>query len=442
MNKSMLYTGSYNTPVLTGDGTVYQGNGGGIVVYSLDEEKGLLEEKYRYSQVENASWMVFSQDRRTLYAVNELDDYEGTKGGAVSAYSVDEQGGLTLLNCLPVMGAAPCHVDHWGRDNAEEKRGGGDGERKDGESQSACEMVFTANYNGGNASIFRTAQDGSLAGLAGQICHRFGEKQDSEENKASERNQDSFLNPYPRRDPVRQEKPHVHSTAVCDGYLWITDLGMDEVSVYRLDGEQERCSRDANTSRDVFASREKQAENGPERKNARTPEAAISFPAGSGPRSIAFGKKGADGIRSVYITCELSNEIAVLCWDMHRPVCEISMIERVSALPEKKGQNPIRSSIASAVLSPDGRFLYAGNRGHDSIAVFETRPDGRLCPVQWIPSGGSSPRGIQISPSGKWLLAANQNSGSLVIFQRDAETGRLTQSRIYRAGAIVCLEFL
>lgn len=411
MRKSILYTGSYNTPVLTGEGTVYQGNGGGIVVYELDEEKGSLKEICRCSEAQNASWLAFSQDRRTLYAVNELDDYEGTGGGALSAYAVDCQGSLTLLNRLPVMGAAPCHVDHWRRDKAQGKEEGEKGEKRDGKSLHDREMVFTANYNGGNASIFQTAPDGSLEGMTGQIRHTFGREA------------------VPGRDLIRQEKPHVHSAAVCGGYLWITDLGMDEVTVYRLEERQEGSAG------------EWEMREGSRQENGWKPCHTISFPVGSGPRSIAFGQADADGIRRVYITCELSNEIAVLRWEAQKPCGGISLIQSLSALPEK-GQRCVPSSLASAVLSMDGRFLYAGNRGHDSIAVFETETEGRLRPIQWIPSGGRNPRGIQLSPSGRWLLAANQDSDNLVIFQRDAVTGRLVQHGIYHAGAVVCLEFL
>ena len=67
-----LYTGSYNAPVLTGDGSAYQGNGEGICLWSFDEETGGLEKQESYGQALNASWLTFSPDCRLLYAVNEL----------------------------------------------------------------------------------------------------------------------------------------------------------------------------------------------------------------------------------------------------------------------------------------------------------------------------------------------------------------------------------
>lgn len=148
-----LYVGSYNSPVLTGDGTVYQGNGKGITRYLFDEKTGELFEKESLLEAQNASWLVFSPDGSRLYAVNELDDYEGTKGGAVSAYAVREDGSLRFLNRLPVMGAAPCHVDC-----APEEGSPG--------------YVYTANYNGGSMSALRLKEDGSLEALELLLEHR------------------------------------------------------------------------------------------------------------------------------------------------------------------------------------------------------------------------------------------------------------------------------
>ena len=105
-----LYTGSYNAPVLTGDGSAYQGNGEGICLWSFDEETGGLEKQESYGQALNASWLTFSPDCRLLYAVNELDDYQGTHGGALCAYKIEDDGRLAMINILPVMGAAPCHL--------------------------------------------------------------------------------------------------------------------------------------------------------------------------------------------------------------------------------------------------------------------------------------------------------------------------------------------
>lgn len=373
--KLILYTGSYNMPILTGDGRILRRNGEGIRVFRFDEGEGTLEPLVCYPEVKNASWMTFSPDRKTLYAVNELDDYEGTGGGALTAMAVEKDGSLALRNCLPVMGAAPCHVNCDGS--------GG--------------HVFTANYNGGSLSSFAVKEDGSLDHLDGQIRH------------AVEKDRPGGI------DMLRQERAHVHSASVFDGHLWITDLGTDEISVYEPDGNGVVTEGgDGNGSR-VCCS--------------------IRLPAGSGPRSLAFGGDG-----FVYVSCELSNRIAVL----QRKGNTLHLCGSVPALPEEESAGETRkiSFPGGVLLSADGRYLYVGNRGHDSIGVFRIGSGGVPEGVRWIPSGGKNPRGFQFSPSGKWMIVANQDSDNLVVFRRNEETGGLTEHGRYRAGAVVCLEFL
>lgn len=370
--KVKLYTGSYNAPVVTGDGSVYLGKGKGIQVFLFDEEEGKLETFESYPDVKNASWMTFSPDGRTLYAVNELDDYEGTKGGALSALSVDENGRLSLQNCLPVMGAAPCHVDC--------DPGGG--------------HVFTANYNGGSLSSFVTGEDGCLKAMDCQIGYQLKEDRPEGCNQA------------------RQEKSHVHSVSVFRGHLWVADLGTDEISVYKLD-----------ESGRIMGERE-----------GGVPKAChvVKLPAGSGPRSLAFREDG-----HIYVSCELSDEIGILHWEESMILLE----GFVSCTPEK-GDKGERNFPGGILLSKDGNYLYAGNRGHDSIAVFDVRGSGLPKCIQWISSGGKNPRGFQLSPSERWLLGANQNSDNLVVFRRNKETGKLMEYTRYDVGAVVCLLFL
>lgn len=377
--KKRLYTGSYNAPVLTGDGDIYQGNGKGIQVFLFDEEEGTLEVMENYPNVENASWMAFSPDKKTLYAVNELDDFQGTKGGALSAFTVDENGKLVMKDRLPVMGAAPCHVN----------------------CDQSGNHVFTANYSGGSLSSFAVNGDGSLKAMDLQIAYHLGEDRPEGANRA------------------RQEKSHVHSVSVFNGYLWVTDLGADVVLAYKLD-------KTGNLAGEV---------------KDGIPKAChkVALPAGTGPRSLAFGKDG-----YVYVSCELSNEIGILRWKDGRAELE----GFVSSTPEEddeqyiQGEAEIENFPGGIILSGDGKYLYVGNRGQDNIGVFRIEESGRPKAVQWIASGGKNPRGFQLSPSGRWLIAANQNSDNMVVFRRDEERGLLTEYARYDAGAVVCLEFL
>ena len=369
-----LYMGSYNAPVLTGDGTVYQGDGKGITRCEFNEETGELEERESIPQAQNASWLALPADRKTLYAVNELDDHEGTKGGALSAYEVQKDGSLRLLNCLPVMGAAPCHVDC-------------------APAGKRARHVYTANYNGGSMSAFALKEDGSLDCLETLLQHEpRREKEHSSFTEAADVEKGKICS------------PHVHSAGVYDGLLWITDLGLDTVEAYRLDENGALCQREP------------------------SPVLSVRLSDGSGPRSLAFFKN------RIFVSCELSNQVAVL----EAKDGALTLIRQISALP---GGTETESHVGGICLSPDGRHLYVGNRGHDSIAVFSVEADG-LQPIQWASTGGRNPRGFCLSPSGKWLLAANQGSGTLSVLQRDERSGMLRPAGEYEARAVVCLLFL
>lgn len=254
--------------------------------------------------------------------------------------------------------------------------------------------VFTANYNGGSLSSFVTGEDGCLKAMDCQIGYQLKEDRPEGCNQA------------------RQEKSHVHSASVFRGHLWVADLGTDEISVYKLD-----------ESGRIMGERE-----------GGVPKAChvVKLPAGSGPRSLAFREDG-----HIYVSCELSDEIGILHWEESMILLE----GFVSCTPEK-GDKGERNFPGGILLSKDGNYLYAGNRGHDSIAVFDVRGSGLPKCIQWISSGGKNPRGFQLSPSERWLLGANQNSDNLVVFRRNKETGTLTEHARYDVGAVVCLVFL
>jgi 6-phosphogluconolactonase len=100
------------------------------------------------------------------------------------------------------------------------------------------------------------------------------------------------------------------------------------------------------------------------------------------------------------------------------------------------------SYCAHVQVSADGRYLYASNRGHDSIAVFEVAGDGGLRLVQLQPSGGGHPRHFALSPDESRLLVANRDAGNIVVFDRDPDSGRLAETgREIAVPAPVCILF-
>ena len=202
-------------------------------------------------------------------------------------------------------------------------------------------------------------------------------------------------------NPARQEGPHVHS-AIFDarGRLYAADLGQDRLACYRY-GEEV------------------------------VPETAGDLPSapGSGPR---FGELSADG-KHLYVIHELSSTVAhYTCLDGR-----MAYQGAVSTLPEGfAGEN----TAADLHLTPDGRYLYASNRGHDSIAMFGVERDGSLTPLGHQACGGRTPRNFAIDPEGKFLLVGNQDTDNIAVFAI-GDGGRLRQTGDVAFPTPVCIRF-
>lgn len=205
----------------------------------------------------------------------------------------------------------------------------------------------------------------------------------------------------------RQERSHAHSfTELLSGGMAIAaDLGLDQLITYRIGAD-----------------------------GSLTRVAETAMPPGSGPRHIALHPNG----RLVFSINELDSTISSLTLDAASG--ELSLIDTWPALPADAG---VESHCAEVVLSPDGRFLYGSNRGHDSIVVYAVDAEtGRLALQGHTPCGGATPRHIGLTPSGAHLFSANQNGDCVTIFARDAETGRLTDTgRVIETGTPMCVKF-
>ncbi|WP_077622772.1 lactonase family protein [Sediminibacillus massiliensis] len=187
----------------------------------------------------------------------------------------------------------------------------------------------------------------------------------------------------------RQEKPHTHYSGFTpdEKYVVAVDLGNDNIYTYEVAGnELKEVSR--------LATKE-----------------------GSGPRHIAFHPNG----KYAYVMTELSNEVILL--DYNQEDGSFKERQYISTIPEDFNENSQGSAIH---LSSDGRFVYAGNRGHDSIALFEIdQSTGELSFKEWTSTEGDWPRDFSLDPTEQYLLASNQNSSNLTLFARDEETGKL-----------------
>ena len=140
-------------------------------------------------------------------------------------------------------------------------------------------------------------------------------------------------------------------------------------------------------------------------------------PAGAGPRHLCFSRDG----RTLYVINELGNTVSVYACDP--ATGRLTERQAISTLPEGTAQ---KTFTADVKLTPDGRFLYGTNRGHDSIAVYAVAADGLIELVEIVPSLGKGPQNLAITPDGSLLLCANMPGNSLAVFRIDRETGRLT----------------
>lgn len=204
-------------------------------------------------------------------------------------------------------------------------------------------------------------------------------------------------------DPVRQKGPHAHSCIGVPGMdrVIVPDLGLDRLMVYELeDGGGVRF---------------------------REEESYRCLP-GSGPRFGVFNKAG----DRLYVINELGSALTVLNYS--RDTGKMESIQQISTLPE-----PCENICADVHLTEDGRFLYASNRGHDSITGFRVLEDGRLEQMCNIPCGGKTPRNFAIEPEGRYLLVGNQDTNEIVVFAIDGETGTLREVSRTKVPTPVCI---
>lgn len=190
----------------------------------------------------------------------------------------------------------------------------------------------------------------------------------------------------------RQEKPHPHSLTFSpdNRFVYVCDLGLDRIFRFTFDPATA----------------------------VLTPVGETAAAPGAGPRHSKFS---ADG-KFFYVINELNCTVATYAVDAASGA--LTALQAVSTLPDGFTGESICAEIR---LSPDGRFVYGSNRGHDSLAVFaRDAATGKLTRVEIVPSGGKHPRNFNLTPDGRWLLSANRDTDNVVVFRVDPATGRLT----------------
>jgi len=249
-------------------------------------------------------------------------------------------------------------------------------------------FVLVANYTGGSVAVFPVLADGKL-GEASAFVQHTGHG----------------------TNPERQEGPHAHSIDLSpdNRFAFVDDLGLDELLVYKFDSA----------------------------KGSLTPNDPpfAKLDAGAGPRHFALSPSG----KFAYVVSEMGRSVTVFSNDAARG--KLQRLETITTLPKDFSG---RNDDAEIEIHPSGKFLYASNRGHESIAVYSIDPEkGTLTLVEISPTGGKEPRSFEIDPTGKFLFAANQKSDNIVVLRIDEKTGRLTPTgKVVDVPSPVCVKFL
>jgi 6-phosphogluconolactonase len=249
-------------------------------------------------------------------------------------------------------------------------------------------MLLVANYGTGSVSAFQIKPDGSLSDVT-----------------ALKQHSGSSVN------PKRQRGPHAHAVVLSEDnrFVFVPDLGLDEIVSYKIN------PADASLT-------------------ANDPP-FVKLTPGLGPRHFEFHPNN----KFAYGLNEMGSSVTAFSYDAGAG--GLTALQTISTLPEGF---TAENNSAELAIDKAGRFLYASNRGNDSITQFAIDAQkGTLTKLEVTPTQGRTPRNFVIDPTGRYLLAANQDSGSIVIFRIDRRSGKLSPTgTTVNVPSPVCLQFV
>jgi 6-phosphogluconolactonase (cycloisomerase 2 family) len=259
--------------------------------------------------------------------------------------------------------------------------------------------AFVANYSGGNIAVLPILPDGSL-GAATQV----------HQDKGSLGSLHATSAPPGSFAISGHDAPHAHMILPDpkNRFVLQTDLGQDRIYVYKFDSRTGKLTP------------------------AKTP--FVSLPSGDGPRHFAFHPNG----HWMYSLQEEASTVVFFLYD-----------DETGSLTPKQTESTLPTGYAGTnfcseiMVSSDGRFLYAANRLHNSIALFSIGADGQLKHLGETLTEGDYPRQFNLAPGGNFLYACNERSDQITSFRIDQKTGRLTFTGQYTPiGTPSCIVFL
>ena len=352
----LLLAGSYTRSMPNA-----QGCGEGIYSCWFNTASGALRLASVFRGIADPAYLAVDAANRRVYAISrQAEDSDGNDSALCALDLEPEDGTFTLMNCQPARGKGACYVWTTGAN-----------------ALAAC-------YAGGSISALPLAEDGSLLPVSSVVQHGEGS----------------------RVNHLRQDGPHAHCilTDPAGRFIFVADLGRDEVVIYRLV------------------------------EGALLVHGQASLTPGSGPRHLVFHPAG----QHAFVVNELSCSVTVFRYDADAGA--LTRLLTQSTLPMNfSGFN----TCAAIHAHPNGRFVYASNRGHDSIAVFEFDAAAESLQLRSVhKSGGRTPRDFTLTPDGMWLLAAHMDSANITSFRVDGETGALESTgHELSLPTVVCLKW-
>ena len=361
----IAYVGTYTSPLKNVRPTQVDlppGNGCGIHLFNVDRATGALSPCGVFEMGSSPACLVINDAGTRMYSANETDRMGESDPGTVSAFAIDRASGqLTLLNTVGSGGAGPTHVS----------------------IHPSGKFLLVANYFGGSVSVIPILPDGKLGPAsdtkkdAGTIGPR----------KAANAPQGSFA--FSGHD---QTHAHMIEADSAGRFVISTDLGLDQILVWKFDARAGVLSP-----------------NDPH---------VTALPPGDGPRHFAFHPNA----RWLYSIQEEGSTIVLFDYDSEKGSLAMRRRGIFSTLPDGFAGSNFCSEI---LVSKDGRFVYAGNRLHDSIAIYGIGEDGALGYVGEEWTRGDYPRSFNFDPTGAFLYSCNQRADHIATFRVDRKTGAL-----------------
>jgi 6-phosphogluconolactonase len=357
----------------------YTPNGQGIYLFSFNSETGALTQIKVAATTPSPSWIALHPTLKYLYAVNEISNFNSAGSGSVSAFSINPANGD--LTFLNVVSSEGAGPAHLSVDPL-------------------GQFVFVANYGGGTIAVLPIQSNGSLGNFT------------DVQTDVGSLGPTTATNAPPGSFAISgHDGPHAHMIQAdfAGKFVFSTDLAQDRIYSWLLNRS-----------------------NGTLTPNA--PDAFVAVPPGDGPRHFAFHPNG----RFFY---SLQEEASTLMFYIYDPAAgTLTEKQRLSTLPDDFVGTNFTSEVR---ISHDGKFVYAANRLHDTIAIFEVGRSGFLTRIGEAWTRGDYPRSFTLDLSGNFLVCCNQRSDALTTYRVEEDGRRLAFTGQYTAvGSPAIIVFL